>query len=147
MKKVILSIAVLLCVGSAISQVRFYDKCTYSKVRNNETPTYTEETIKVKWEKNDASNIENISYISYPEGFIIPITEMEYDGEDSKGNTMFKFTAVDEGKRDVVCYLTKFSKRDIAISIAYSKNLIYSFLINLFEYTEQFENNNYNNLN
>lgn len=147
MKKVILSIAVLLCVGTAISQTRVYNKCIYTKVRNNETPTYTDEPIKVKWEKNDASNIENISYISYPEGFIIPITEMKDDGEDSKGNTMFKFTAVDEGKRDVTCYLTKFTKRDIAISIVYSKNLIYSFLINLFEYTEESENNNYNNLN
>lgn len=134
--KTILFILLLFCTGIAYSQTRVYHNCYYKKLANKKE-TDTRNDVSIMWDDNDASTIDNINYVQFPDGYIIPITTPETDGYDNHGNPMFKFMAQDEGKRDVTCYITKYSKRDIAITIAYSSKLIYSMLINVFEYTEQ----------
>lgn len=128
MKKIIF---LLLLLPNILFAQRTYTGCQYMKYNYGEKK-FSDVKVQIKWDNDDATNVDNITYIMYPDGYVVPYTNLEFQGNDNSGNPYWKFTAQDEGKRDVTCYIVKYNKRDISVSIFYSKNLYYSLLINLF---------------
>jgi hypothetical protein len=134
MKKFIsLIVLIIFAMGTQAQTIRWYPKTKYCVKLEGER-SYKDASIGLAWLNNDASNLDNLYYISYPNGHVSVLTLPKYDGKTSDGYSSFIFRGEDEGNRNVNCYIVKVNENELFFSIHYSDNLNFSFYINLLEF-------------
>lgn len=137
MKKTIILICLLLAINSSSSAQQTLSR----NYRNSEYVTATARgnekkfsTITINWDKNNASTLDNIRYIVYPDGYVVPYTIPTYFAKTNNEDDIFRFYATDEGNREVECFITKFSESKIGIMLYYNENLHYYFYVDLLKF-------------
>jgi hypothetical protein len=133
MKKIKLVTILLLLVSGIYGQaIRVYPQSVYTVEKDGETINKTT-TIRVMWDKDDASNLDKISGFSYPDGYIVATTFPKYVDQTKDGKYIYQFLAKDEGDNEITCYILKNSKTMITFGMMY-KDLIIGVSINLLNY-------------
>lgn len=132
MKKITLILLSTLLFSVCFAQ-RNYRNSLYIKTYNNSD--YEDfATITIKWKDDNASTLDNIDYIIYPQGYVVPYTIPKFVYNTDSGYPVFLMYVQDEDKRNLKCYITKISKLQIGIMIWYSENLYYSFRVSLSDF-------------
>lgn len=133
MKKIKIITILLLLVSAVYGQVvRVYPESVYSIDKDGETINKTV-TVRVMWDKDDASNIDKVTGFSYPDGYVIATTFPKYVDKTKDGKYIYQFLAKDEGDNEISCYILKNSKTMITFGMVYS-GLIIGVTINLLNY-------------
>jgi len=126
-------IALLIFSAMFCEAQRVYKDCYYNVSLNNQEETSYRD-IKVFWRNNDASDIDNLDAIVYPDGHILIKNEIKPYMKLDNGDPVFSTYVKDEGGRGVILYISRYSERHLGFLVYYSKKLSYAFKIDLYDF-------------
>jgi hypothetical protein len=109
--------------------VRVYPESAYFLEFDKEKVNKTV-PIKIRWTKNDASTLDNIDFVEYPDGYFKILTYPKYEDKTKGGKPIFKCTVMDENDKQMTCYIVKNSEEIITLGLMYT-NVIIGFSVDL----------------
>lgn len=136
MKKTILSLLIVFSFISLVAQdiaVRTYPSTKYTVKLNGETET-TYEDIKIIWNYNDATTLDNVDIVLYPSGYVKVKTYPKHTMTTKDGDYVYESSALDEKNRKVIVSFLKITMSKIIIMVYYSERLHYLMSVELNNY-------------
>ena len=133
MKKFIFLIVFVIFTGTIDAQVvRWYPQSNYCTDIQGDRK-YKEAAIGIVWTNNEATTIDNIDVVSFPDGWVKALSYPKFVSVTKSGAYMYKFRAEDEEKKEIWCYIFKKDQDDLFFIVHYA-NVDISFKVNLLNF-------------